>query len=124
MKTILDYLKIAYDNWDDWAALEYATEVYWSGWDYMVWYNDWEKKWANALNSIICRKEFIEAIARWIWQHKPYWTSKRTRIKCMFQNQQLLYDEIEELIDDITVFQAIAIRDNKLEEFINNLIKE
>jgi hypothetical protein len=27
----------------------------------------------------------------------------------------------EELIDDITKDQAIAIRDNKLEEFINNL---
>ena len=55
-------------------------------------------------------KEFIEAIARWlyIWDK-----SVRVKIDSVFNK----------LIDDITFEQALAIRDNKLEEFILSIIK-
>lgn len=35
---------------------------------------------------------------------------------------QLLYDNIDELINDITYEQAIAIRDNKIGGFIDRIL--
>jgi len=56
------------------------------------------------LIALITSKEFIEAIARWI--------NKRLHYKITYTSWQL---------DVITTKQAIAIRDDKLEEFIINL---
>ena len=57
-----------------------------------------------SLSDILTSEEFLSSIARGL-QKSPN------------------YEEIpwERLYDDITHGQAIAIRDNKLEEFINNL---
>ena len=106
MKTIKDYLIFWIKNWCDDCALEYIDEVYWSWWDYQVNYIEDVKEWHNALYSIICKKSFIEAVAKGL---------------CMEDKIEFSEYSKEELIDDITKDQAIAIRDNKLEEFINNL---
>jgi hypothetical protein len=73
------------------------------------------------LQNIITSKPFIEAIARGIL--KKFKWDKRSEI---YYTGSLLsmdrtYMSIEELIDDITTEQAIAIRDNELEEYINKL---
>lgn len=66
---------------------------------------------------------FISAVARGIWRIKPYWTSKMTIVKMVFPDEwQLLYEEIDQLVEDLTHFQALAIRDNNIEEFILNIL--
>ena len=69
---------------------------------------DWEESNEN-LYEVITSKPFIEAIARGI-KYKDY------------DFNYWMYDtNWWNIQDKITFFQAIAIRDNKLEEFINNL---
>ena len=61
----------------------------------------------HELLSIITSKEFIEAIHKWIiWKWNEWWN-------------ELQFDR---LIDCLTYKQAIAIRDGKLEEFIEGLL--
>jgi hypothetical protein len=58
----------------------------------------------------ITSKEFIEAIARW------------TIDKTGTYMEQEYINMMKEEVEWITISQAIAIRDCKLEEFINNLL--
>lgn len=71
---------------------------------------------------LITSKEFIEAVARWLDKvdinSLHWWKIYITRLRWFFIWN---YDS-PNLVDTITHKQAIAIRDEKLEEFINNLI--
>jgi hypothetical protein len=62
--------------------------------------------WYKNITDVITSKPFIEAIARGVLETDFEW------------KKELLL----EVINIITTKQAIAIRDNKLEEFINNLL--
>jgi len=67
-----------------------------------------KKMYANYYNTleIITSKEFIEAVARWVYEN-----NKDRSWNAYYQN----------IIKIITHEQAEAIRDNKLEEFITKL---
>jgi len=74
------------------------------------------------LIELITSKEFIEAVARGV-------AKKNLEIRTKYENDWVIYKWPslvlwEDLIDYITSGQAIAIRDNKLEEFIINLLWE
>jgi len=73
------------------------------------------------LISLVTSKEFIEAIARWIL--KKFKWDKRNEIYYTWSilSQDRTYISDWELIDEITTTQAISIRDNTLDLFINNL---
>ena len=75
------------------------------------------------ISELITSKPFIEAIARGLWNKAPYWKSKWYMVKMVFPIiWQLNYGEQEGLFEDLTIFQAIAIRDGTLEQFIENLL--
>ena len=71
---------------------------------------------------LITSKKFIECIAKEIekWVKADYVT---------IWNKQIFYDSTDtknwfnNIVEELTIQQAIAIRDNKLEEFIKYLIK-
>ena len=110
-KTIKKYLEFAINNWyieivDKIKITECKT---YSGsdnikyiWLYVhyIWLIAWTKI-RIPISDIITSREFLEAIVRWLNKDNiaPYW------------------------IDEITIKQAMSIRDNKLEEFITNLLK-
>lgn len=104
------YIQFAIDNWFkdlDWYKflwLKYEIDhILWefetNNWNYTT-----QLLWDNIIE-IIMSKEFIEAVARWL---KDNWIQK---------------EELSVIIDWLTITQAIAIREWKLEEFINNLLK-
>ena len=66
--------------------------------------SSWKENKIYSLYETITSKPFIEAVANWI------------------QKKQTKYKWMLDLMDEICLNQAIAIRDNKLKEFINNLI--
>jgi len=78
---------------------------------------------------LIQQKEFIEAIARGIekqsdeeWFLLKEWGDWTSCTYWLYTEWYWPEDRIEiELISDVTHYQAIAIRENKLEEFITNL---
>ena len=77
-----------------------------------IWDDDIRKEFiinSDNLYKYIMKKEFIEAVARWlyIWNN-----SVRVKIDSVFNK----------LIDEITFEQALAIRDGQLEFFIKDLI--
>jgi len=90
----------------------------------------WKEVWLEATATIsdielITSKPFIEAVARGVWKEAPYWKSKWIKVKMRFPwVWQLNYEEQDELYEDITHFQAFAIRDNALEDFIDLLLNK
>lgn len=72
---------------------------------------NWYSKLVDVENPIrvITSKNFIEAIAKWKRQEA-------------FDKNWCILVPMSELIEQITVSQAIAIRDDTLEEFINNIL--
>lgn len=95
METIKRYIQFAIDNW-------YETQMSLA----KIMQEDNYNQWYIIL--LITSKEFIEAVARGVYMWE--WTV-RVKIDNVFNK----------IIDDITINQAISIRDNKLEEFINNM---
>lgn len=95
-----------------------------------IWYN-----WVWIENNFIwfiTSKEFIEAVMAWIidkycnnniydWSTilVKYWDFPYTWKQYDFGNNNA---SISSMMYDITIFQALAIRDDKLEEFINNIL--
>lgn len=97
-------------------------------WHFETWVDDEILKTIN-LYKLITSKEFIEAIARGIENLKD----NNNKIKIMwhrsYEPTYRLLDKkdtilwVEDLINDITYFQALAIRDKNLENFIINLLE-
>ena len=117
METIKKYIEFGIDN----GYKEYDIE----------WYEMTEiLKWPEYYKIIITSKEFIESIARWIYKNKElfvnYWRDEPF-IKDPKDYEELLKEEDFEniykhsLMTNITINQAIAIRDNQLEQYITNL---
>jgi len=122
-KLIEQYIQFAYENWCDDCSLEYVNKIDYNGWNYLIGYQDKEldEFWTNSLNDVICRKSFIEAIARWIekimqadyiviWWDKIFYDS---------MNKEVWF---KKLVDYITIKQALAIRDNELALFIKEIL--
>ena len=134
MKEILKkYIQFAVDNW-------YKPKIYDDNENYnweikdqlnyskikeinLLWYyfscysyNSW---WAEKpLLNVITSKEFIEAVVNW-W---PFDTCELEDLVWREECGLTLKSAFQKRIDRITFFQAIAIREWKLEEFIKNLI--
>lgn len=112
MKQIEKYVKFGIENW----LKDYKKcKVNWNSvcFDGMQHYN---------IIECITDKSFIKAIARWL-EEEHYWN---TNLLCEYRfwmkdNWEDCY--IWEIIAWLTYRQAIAIRDNKLEEFITNLLE-
>lgn len=99
------------------------------------WIEEIDRDFLNSLKEndlmytfVITSKEFIEAVARGAIKRKPLWweyTIFYSKIDieryplCDWVNNK---EVMKSIIDDITYYQAIAIRDNKLEDFINNIL--
>ena len=80
--------------------------------------------WTETFNNIelITSENFLDSIASGLWNKAPYWKSKGYKVKmCFPEVGQLNYEEKEELLEDLTLFQAVAIRKKNLENFIENL---
>lgn len=109
------YIQFAINNWYkdlDWYKflwLKYEIDhILWefetANWKYSL-----QLLWDSILE-IITSKKFLEAIARWIYM----WNNPvRVKIDNIFN----------QIIDDITTEQSIAIRDKKLEDFILEILK-
>jgi len=104
MKTIKNYIQFAIDNG---YKLIYPTklkiiEVEIEDSSVRFIYNNWNNVYQNTIETITS-KPFIEAITKWM--------AKKYSIPVY-----------EEQFDYITTQQAIAIRDNKLKEFITQIL--
>lgn len=83
-------------------------------------------KWDNtvfiSLEKILSSSKFIEAIARGM---KKEWREIETKLQDYSRGYDYLdadIDDIEFIEEFITINQAIAIREEKLEEFISKLL--
>lgn len=120
MKTIKDYIQFWIGNWykfeclQKWELLEKLTVI--SINKVIINDDDWGCAYVLNLIELITSKEFIEAIGRGLkekwWYEDVLWLWGFTH-KSDFNN----------FIVELTHIQADAIRDNKLEEFINNLLR-
>lgn len=113
-KTIIEqYIKFAHTNWfrNNESYSTYWCEIW--KWDFTIsyWYTRWtafiETKYYHFIE-LITSKPFIESIARGI-----YMWDRKIRVK--------IDDVFNKIIDNITIEQAKAIRDNTLEDYIINL---
>lgn len=109
------------------SYIDLALKYWFTKWDSDFTVEDWvimQYEWEHCSNMEHCimKKQFITCIANAIWNRKPYGTSKWVRVKMVWDVGQLLYDNIDELINDITYEQAIAIRDNKIGGFIDRIL--
>lgn len=116
------YIQFAHINWfmNNQSYSTYWCEVW--KWDFSIsyWYNKWntfiETKYFHFIE-LITSKEFIEAIARW------YIKTKIHSSKALEENiNNTINIFLQKYSDKITKEQAIAIRDNKLEEFIKTIL--
>lgn len=104
------YIQFAIDNWlIANIAWKYEKVLEIDIWEKQTYVSLQEKPWftmSGTFNNIelITKKEFIQVISKWLDWKTWLWHLLHTRIK------------------NITIGQAIAIRDWKLEEFINNLL--
>ena len=123
---IKEYINVAIENWykavkesiayDESNCCFKTKEVncWREEWVYIDFYENnsvcWTKTLMNVISfeKLITSKEFIVAIAKWL--RIIHW-------------RQYLTHGLDDLIDDITTEQAIAIRDCKLDDFINNILK-
>lgn len=127
MKKIERYIQFAIDNGYEFFLASYVRDIeykekviFWRNfpqyWTIKIYLLDdcdvpKEKKVTNEnYCNLITSKPFIEAVARGIWE-KSEWRNK--------ESEKIF---ISVMSDNITTDQAIAIRENKLEEFINNLL--
>lgn len=128
MNEIEKYIQFAIDNWfkvkqiwDFSFAVKTRLQLNWeiiSMWNCLYY----------ELYELITSKQFIEAIARGIFKDKKLFVSyAREKPFIKWEDFSFIKEEDYEFIYkkpltyNITTLQAIAIRDNKLEEFITNL---
>ncbi len=110
MKEIERYIEFAIENWYRRDLLNPEIRLFTYTCSLLL---DCRLKWNIELNLIqeITSKEFIEAIARGLIDFQS---------KGMFGDTYNL--DFDDRVRYITFEQAIAIRDNKLEDFITNLL--
>ena len=85
-----------------------------------IWLINWTKI-RRSLSDILFEKEFIEAVAKGLLKDREkLWNYLWKEIKIPNLNEFVYLDSI---IADLTCRQAVAIRDNKLNNFIINLLK-
>jgi len=106
MKTIKDYIQFAIDN----------------GYKLTVWKEIRVWLTTEQVLKTITSLKFIEAIARGIWKDLKVYTDEQTHVIYRRDKKDRTFIEISTLEDMITHQQSFAIRDNKLQEFINNLL--
>ena len=100
MKTIKDYIEFAIKNWFDME--KYLKE----DWQIKKWVAKWFKSTATISDvELITSARFIEAIGKWIWNRVIKWN----------------YPDIMNNFSALIFLQAMAIHDNKLDKFINEL---
>lgn len=113
---IQKYIEFAIENW---YSIDGESEKF------DVWYHRWTEKYLIVETEvwfifpvilIITSKEFIESVSRWIIKSKWNWEQIQEEIEDFINT--FVWNEIYKL----TTRQAIAIRDNKLEEFIENIL--
>lgn len=133
MKKIEEYIQFAIDNgfedvWDFkieqyrcawptrnmiWKFIIYSTEkeIGWGNpWSNMSWIDNIQVDEYIDIINLITSKTFIEAIARWIDQ---------IRIHKIFNGHDTYWWDMQ---DKIVFKQAIAIRDNTLDNFITEIL--
>lgn len=120
MKTIERYIQFAIDNWYE-KTLGYGFELSSKNEHNISVYlnSNWIRESYNIVQ-LITSKPYIEAIAKGLVK-KYNWQT----IDWMFWYWAWEFDDslnIELEVDEITTNQAIAIRNNTLEEFIENLL--
>ena len=132
MKTIEQYIQFAINNGYDSLIVEKESFGFFvEDKDYIIVENiiEWEFLFEIPILKIITSKPFIEAIARGIikiecdndWYD---WTDiliDYGNWRKSLYNFNRDYEEIS-VLNDVTKYQSYAIRDNKLEEFITNLL--
>ena len=111
-KIIERYIQFAIDNWMsmrvNWDLITFNKFDYYQTWRVILRLNNISLD--CDLFALITSKEFIEAVARWIYM----WNNPvRVKIDNIFN----------QIIDNITTEQSIAIRDKKLEDFILEILK-
>jgi len=104
--TIEKNVRFTYEEWDDTGSPESYSECEWlyildCSVDVWTWYKN--------ITDIITSKPFIEAIARGIKKHN-------------LKSMTICDDNLDNYVNIITTRQAIAIRDNTLENFITKLL--
>lgn len=133
-KIIEKYIQFAIENWYNWFwKFDISNDNDWlpSDWIWITFYSldvdyfGYERIEAEyILEQLITSKDFIEAIAKWIKKEveETHWNSLLEWCVSMVYRWVRCIEWDDALIYDITTQQAIAIRDNKLEEFITNLL--
>ena len=130
MNNIKEYIELAIEN-----GFEEADYIWWISWN-NLWHADHDyseiygefveggsedyKSGFTSIIDIITTKKFIEAIARGLVIHYGEYKDRLTTNKD--KTELIMKSYIETEFEVITIKQAIAIRDNKLEEFIKNLL--
>ena len=128
MKNIEKYIQFAIDNW----LLNNRTDAfstYWCKiweWDFTI---SFGKKWVQEFieiksfhfTELITSKEFLEAVARGLLKTKKWnYVYFKNWFEILIEDKKDKWIEI--LSNRITKEQAIAIRDNTLDDFITNLL--
>ncbi len=121
MINIKEYKQFAVDNWykfPDFTVMENISFCQDENMILLSLIEEWEQLCDFNTIEIITSKSFIEAIARGLNENKKYriyyWYDKWAEV--------YLKDSIDGRVEELTLNQAIVIKDNKLEEFITNLI--
>ena len=117
---IKEYIQFAIDNFDNrnWElVLWWINKIEYIDHNWLLHYESiWYWTWEDAptwlwipLHTLITSKPFIEAVARGVCKTPR---NAQMRLAC----------QANKMVDAITKKQAVVIRDNKLEEFITNLL--
>lgn len=116
MKEIINkYIEFALSNWYEIIKWYSILETFWPTYTFRT--KDRSSCiWRHYLE-LITSKKFIEAIARWYIRTKIH--SKNAHIDNVNNTIKIF---LNKYIDEITHNQSFAIRDNKLEEFIEILL--
>lgn len=133
MKTIERYIQFAIDNWlnefENFKILRNTWITFdvwncWLIWEVIYFYRKWYSSYCKHLKDLITSKEFIEAVARGIFDDEELlkkFSLYYTWDEVYFLDRSL-DENLKNLENEICKLQALAVRDNKLEDFINNLL--
>ena len=123
MKEVVRLIQFAIENkLARWGIQVTSAEPYWTE-NYNWFILTWEPWWVYHRNTIelIMQKDFIEALAKGLMKKsdKNWWFYIQFPCgTCTYTN----WWDLQEIINDITYYQAIAIRDNTLDTYITKLL--
>lgn len=116
------YIRFAIKNWlIEWMLWEpYEKLIDLDVWEHQVYFHWRIKNWYTFTDTfdiirLITSKEFIEAIADFIVKRQCEWMTQEHIDK--YSDNWTIKEK-----QRITIQQALAIRDNKLEEFYRNIL--